>query len=446
MITIKETIATFFWEKSICILWFWKEWKSTLTFLKECWIDAEKIAIHDSNEISVEWYTTHCWETYLNAVDQYDIIIRTAGLSPHKPELASVQEKITSQTELFFKFFPNKTIMVTGTKGKSTTVSLLSKMFHLAWMSYELIGNIWVPPLDLLMHEHLSERAILECSSYQLDWLTATPTIWILTSLYHEHHAERHGGDTPYFMSKIRGVLSCETKLFCDEIEEDYSILAYDLLRDKTWTVHKFGRTWTYRFWKKQFRSDSETVTTDQNMKLKGKHNRYNACAVLWVCDLLKIEKKFFIEAIQSFAWLEHRLEDCWIYWWIRWVNDAISTTPQSTIAALYSLWNIETLFLWGKDWWYDFKPMIDVITSLWIKNIVLFWDSWKIIQPLIPSTIKTLSTNSMKEAVQRSYQVTSHNAICLLSCASPSYWIRKNFEEKGTLFKQELQKLPQAV
>lgn len=445
MIAIKETIATYFWDKSICILWFWREWKSTLEFLTGfCEIQNKQISIHDWWEILLEWFTIVSWGTYLDELDKYDIIIRTAWLSPHKPELEGLQENITSQTELFFKFFPNKSVLVTWTKWKSTTVSLLSKMFHLAWVDYQLIWNIWVPPLDLLTEEILPERAVIEWSSYQLDWIQASPTIGILTSLFHEHHADWHWWETQYFMSKIRAIELCKHKIISSQIDDEYSILAYNLLKDNPSSVSLFWKYWAYTFRQWKFFVHKNIVAKDSSMKLKWKHNRLNACAVLWIADKLWIDIQYFQQAINSFASLEHRIEDCWIHWWIRWVNDAISTTPQSTIAALYTLWDqVETLFLWWKDGWYDFSKMIELIDSMPIKNIVLFWESWEIIKPLLPPSLHIFQTSTMQEAVTFAHKHTSHNKIALLSCASPSYWLRKNFEEKGTQFKQCTKKLP---
>lgn len=448
MITIKEKISTYFWWKKVCILWFWIEGKNSLQFLsKFCGLDKENITIHDNRtNLVIPGHTVIWWASYLQGLNTYDIIIRSAGVSPHQKWLEGLEDKITSQTQLFFQFFPNKTLLVTGTKWKSTTVSLISKMFQLASLDYQLIWNIWIPPLQLLTESILPEWAVIEGSSYQLDWVTLTPDIWIITSLYHEHHIDWHWWEAQYFMSKINAIKSAKIRIIAEQIEDDYSILAYDLLHSKFWKTLLFWKRGKYRFSKWSFYVKENVVAIDKKMKLKWKHNRMNASSVLGVCDQLWLDYKYFQEAINSFAWLEHRLEDCWIYWWIRWVNDAISTTPESTIAALHALWNdVETIFLGGKDWWYDFRDLITLMTRSQIKNIALFWDSWKIIKQLLPhNCFNIFETSLMQEAVQFAHKNTNHNKISLLSCASPSYWLRKNFEEKGWLFKQEIKKLPQ--
>lgn len=445
MITIPQQIANTFADKSITIVWFGIEWHSTLAFLLECGISPQQITIRDW------WIITDTSQsvtyiqgtTYLEGVWEHDVIIRSAWVSPHLPWLMPYQEKITSQLQLFFEHFPNKSIVVTWTKWKSTTVSLLSAMFMDAGISYELVGNIWVPVLSLLLHEVFPEWAIIECSSYQLDWLKASPTIGILTNLYHEHHATWHWWETPYFMSKIRAIESCQHMLVSSQVADEHSILAWDLLNEHRDTMHTFWAWWTYTFRKGNFMKQNTSITTDTDMKLKWKHNRYNACAVLWVADILQIPTIHFENAIRSFAPLEHRLEDCGIHWWIHRVNDAISTTPQSTIAALHTLWtDVETLFLWGKDGQYDFGALISLIEKSSIQTLIFFPDSGLQIQKQLTKSYTTLVTRSMQEAVLFAAKNTKPWKIALLSCASPSYGLWKNFEEKWTLFKDSLKTL----
>ena len=120
--------------------------------------------------------------------------------------------------------------------------------------------------------------------------------------------------------------------------------------------------------------------------------------------------------------------------------DDAISTTPESTIAALRTLKDVDTLFLGGEDRGYDFSYLVNVIIEKGIKNIVLFPDSGEKIRTLLHKKTSHLprifETRDMKAAVRFAFTHTKKKSICLLSTASPSYSIWKNFEEKGDLFK----------
>ena len=182
----------------------------------------------------------------------------------------------------------------------------------------------------------------------------------------------------------------------------------------------------------------------DKDVLLPGVHNRYNICAVIGICDILHIDMHALQIVLRSFSGVEHRLEDVWVYGGIRWVNDAIATTPESTIAALETYKDeVDTIFLGGKDGGYDFSILVDKLALYNVHNIILFPDSGKIIKKILDiSKYTILETSSMQEAVQFASNYTQHGKIALLSCASPSYSLRKNFEEKGKLFKEEVQRI----
>jgi len=135
------------------------------------------------------------------------------------------------------------------------------------------------------------------------------------------------------------------------------------------------------------------------------------------------------------------------------WIDDAISTTPESTIQAIQTFGDkIDTIFLWWTDRGYVFDDLIKSIRKYGIRNVVLFPDSGKRIAEAIKDgdmptgkdvvRVKIFQTSDMKEAVKFAYKYTKNGKICLLSTASPSYTLRKNFEEKGHLFQQYIKEL----
>jgi len=141
--------------------------------------------------------------------------------------------------------------------------------------------------------------------------------------------------------------------------------------------------------------------------------------------------------AVKKFKPLPHRLQMIGKFKEIIFYDDAISTTPESTILAIESLKQIGTIFLGGTDRGYDFNKLVEVVIDYKIPNIVLFPDSGEKIFGLFQKVtgINFLKTESMEEAVKFAYKYTQKNKICLLSNASPSYSLWKNFEEKGDLF-----------
>ena len=172
-----------------------------------------------------------------------------------------------------------------------------------------------------------------------------------------------------------------------------------------------------------------------------------NISAVLGICDIMKIDYKILEETLATFKGLPHRMENIWTYWGITWIDDAISTTPESTIQAIQTFGKrIDTIFLWWTDRWYVFDELVKTIILYNIRNVVVFPDSGKRIFEVIKKKdaweIKIFQTDDMKQAVKFAYKSTQDGKICLLSTASPSYSLRKNFEEKGNLFKQYIKEL----
>ena len=145
-------------------------------------------------------------------------------------------------------------------------------------------------------------------------------------------------------------------------------------------------------------------------------------------------------EALQTFEPLPHRLEFVGEFRGIYFYDDAISTTPESTIAGLRVFHSeVRTILLGGEDRGYDFAELAAELSRLHVKNIVLFPDSGERIRALLPDdgTFEILQTRSMEEAVDFAYRVTPRGTVCLLSCASPSYSLWSGFEEKGDMFQK---------
>ncbi len=155
------------------------------------------------------------------------------------------------------------------------------------------------------------------------------------------------------------------------------------------------------------------------------------------------IKDDVICRAITTFKSLPHRLEKVGEYKEITFYDDAISTTPESTIAALKALPNTNTIFLGGEDRGYNFAALEQAILESRITNVVLFPTSGARIFTTRPKNITFLETSSMQEAVTFAYKQTKKGTICLLSTASPSYSVWKNFEEKGDEFKKWVRSEP---
>ena len=373
--------------ESALIIGYGKEGKVTKKYLQKYypWL---KIAIGDA---SLD-------KNYLNKQENFDIAIKTPGI---KKELVTIP--YTTATNIFFsKVLGQNTIIgVTGSKGKSTTASLIYHILKTAGKNVELLGNIGKPMLEALMKPIKKDAIfVLELSSYQLDDIHYSPDIAVVTNLFPEH-MDFHGSLQNYYNAK-RNIFSFQTK-----------------------GEHRIDRPRA----KKTYQSN-----------LLGEHNQNNIQAAVEVAKILEIPEIATKRAIESFKGLPHRLELVGKFKGIAFYDDAISTTPESTIMAIKALKRVDTIFLGGQDRGYDFTQLEKTIKKYKIKNMVLFPDSGKKIIKH-KKGLNILHTKSMKEAVRFAYQHAKKGSVCLLSCASPSYSLWKNFEVKGDEFKKWVKK-----
>ena len=389
--------------KNILILGYGKEGKITEKYLKKRykWL---KIGIADQS-IS---------RNYLDKQMDFEFAIKTPGIAKGK-----VTIPYATATNIFFDSVKNPIIGVTGSKGKSTTASLIYAMLRQGGYDAELVGNIGKPMLaELLKPIPKSKIFIAELSSYQLEDIESSPAIAVVTNLFPEH-MNYHGGEAPYYNAK-KNIIDFQTA-------SDYFIYNADNRRLKRWA--------------KEARSNAcgfieELPVKSGDIPLLGHHNLSNIRAAATVAKLLGISDADIARAIKNFKGLPHRLQYVGEYKKIKFYDDAISTTPESTMMALKSLGKIGTILLGGEDRGYDFRKLEKLIRAKKIKNIVLFPDSGKRIFKSLAG-LNILRTRKMQEAVEFAYKFSKKGEICLLSTASPSYSIWKGFEEKGDLFRK---------
>ncbi len=452
-----------FQNKKIAILWYGREGKSSLHFLLQIGVDPKNITILDGAEkieglaenfdylskkftLNTEFNCTF-GGNYLDTLKTFDMIIITPGISFYHPKIYPYRDKITSQAQIFFEYYQGKIIAVSGTKGKSTTATLIYETCKRADKNVQLVGNIGNPVLDYINIENLilqkDEYVVFEVSSYMLDGLKKNNYISVLLNIYADH-IDWHNGFDNYKNAKLNLLNGSKYNLVRDEVCEKYD---FTKQQTKDLNINTFGHRGMYIYQEGQFYVQKKPLFDATSIVLKWEHNMMNIAAVIGVCDIMKIEYSVLKETLATFHGLPHRMENIWTYGGIVRVDDAISTTPESTIQAIQTFGDtIDTIFLWWTDRGYVFDELIDVLVKYRIKNVILFPDSGKRIFDVIKKKdeweIRIFKTDDMKDAVRFAYEWTSHGKICLLSTASPSYSLWKNFEEKGDVFQKHVKAL----
>lgn len=444
-------------DSKVAILWYWVEGKSTLKYLQKLWVG--DITILDKNKQEVKWVKFNYWDNYLDNLDKFDYIIKSPWISPYLNNLMIYSDKLTSQIEIFLSNYKWKVIWITGTKWKSTTSTLLYLSLKNAWYNVKLVWNIWTPVLDEIDINWWEkyDYIVYEMSSYMLEWNTPNLYIWYLNNIY-DCHLDWHNWRENYHKSKINILRNSKTKIS--------NIQCWNFT--KSIENIKFYWEWTDLTYKnKWFYFKDKLILKDQNIKLKWPHNRDN---ILWIISiLLQIKKDKFCsswvfsrllnwlkETLENFKWLPHRLEEIWYYKEILFIDDAIATTPESTIWAIKTYeQKIWTLFLWWYDYWYTYDKLIGTIIEYKISNIVLFPESWEEIfwdlskykyNKEFKKNIKWLDilflkTKSMEQAVVFGYKNTKAWNICLLSNAAASYGLWSSYIEKWNEFQKYVKK-----
>lgn len=393
----------------VLILGFAREGQSTSKFLKEKFphLQLDTADQKDGPE-------------YLTKLQDYKIIIKTPGISPHKPEIVAAKKAgviFTSHMQIFLEACPSKnTIGITGTKGKSTTASLIYHVLHAANQSAVLVGNIGKPALDYISEITPDTWVVIELSSYQLMDLTASPHIAVLQNIYPDH-LDYHLDFEEYKNAKLN-ITKYQTPT-------DYLITQLDIPTSAQ---------------KLSFSLPAQPVSS----QLLGNHNQINIQPSLIIGKLLGLNHQKMLTAIKTFKPLETRLELVTEKNGIKFYADTLATIPEATIAALDAFSSgVSTLIAGGFDRKQNYSDLVKKILNNNIKILILFPATGvrieQEIRKLNQNTPKIYHVQNMPEAVRIALNQTVSGQICLLSPAAPSFTLFKDYKDEYDQYKQAI-------
>lgn len=450
---MKEKIIQELTGKRVLILGFGREGKSTYRFIKDNNIDCV-VGIADIKEITDEeiidaGVRLHTGENYLEAMKEYDVIMKTPGQSFRDVDLTGLREKVTSQTELFLKYGKEKIIGITGTKGKSTTSSLIYAMLKEKYNTL-LVGNIGLPAFEEMETYNTTDYYVYELSSHQLEFVDCSPHVAVLLNMY-EDHLDHYKGYEEYKEAK--------RNIYKYQEEQDYYIFneqEKDVLNgDRILKQHHIGvgkektdEQESCLYSEDQvcinIHGDIMTVREPKNENIRGAHNSYNIAVATTVAKLLNVEDDKIAKAIMEFKPLAHRLENIGVYDGVTYIDDSIATIPEAVISAVKSIPNINTVIIGGMDRGIHYASLIEFLSQGKVENVILMYDSGKKIYEELKKTgtkSNYVLAEDLEKAVELATQITRKGAICLMSPAAASYGVFKNFEERGDKFKEFVKK-----
>lgn len=435
-------LIQYFNDKKILILGFGREGQSTYKLIRK-YLKEQKLYIADRKEncevLKLDNNISFIsGENYLKNLEDYDIIMKSPGISLAKLDTNEFSNKIKSQLELLLEFFKVFTIGVTGTKGKSTTSSLIYKILKDQNIKSMLLGNIGVPVFDYIDTIEEDMTLVLEMSSHQLEYMELSPNIAILLNVYEEH--------LDYYKS-FEKYVEAKCNIFKYQTKTDYFLYNSDddilkqVVKNNTANMYKVslkdinGSDIYLKEDKIYFKSKS-IYNTNEKRNLLGNYNVNNIMFALGVSEILGLDIKKTIKSINEFKTLEHRLEFVGEYDNVLYYDNSIGTVPMATIEAVKALKIVDTLIIGGMDRGINYKEFIEYLNNSDIRNIICMPKTGHDIAENLKEE-KTYIVETLEEAVDTAKKVTEKGKICLLSPAAASYGFFKNFEEKGDLYKK---------
>jgi UDP-N-acetylmuramoylalanine--D-glutamate ligase len=400
---------------------------------------------------------------YLNHLDEYDLIVRSPGVKLSdliNTKYTIPQDKIISQTKLFFDLCPCPIIGVTGTKGKGTTSTLIYEMLKKDGKDAYLGGNIGLPPLELIEHLKSSSIIVLELSSFQLEDLYKSPHIAVVLMITPEHLGKDSVG-TQNYHETMNDYISAKRNILRFQKEKDFAILNRDYPASSESDLHTKGKV--YLASREQevqrgcFVKEDKVILRDNGedifivetneLKLRGRHNFENACSAVLAAYLAGVSLEAIRAVLREFEGLEHRLELVGAVNGVEYFNDSFSTTPETAIAAIEAFKNPEILILGGSSKQSNFEELGAVIASKDnIKAIIGIGVEW----PRIRSKIKDQRSKilmvegatTMEQIVKAAVKIAVPGDVVLLSPACASFDMFKNYKDRGEQFKEEVKRL----
>lgn len=319
---------------------------------------------------------------------------------------------VISEIELGFLFCPAKIIAVTGTNGKTTVVSLITEILLKQGLGAYALGNIGKPFCEHVLNLTDDDYVVLEVSTFQLEWIDKfRPKVSLVLNIS-RNHLDRHRDMQEYIDLKKR--------IFLNQTAEDFVIL-----NKSDPVVEKFAK-----------HMKAKVIFFENNSDLNA-----NQMAALTVAFALNISEEACLSVFKNFKGIEHRLEYVETINGIDFINDSKSTTLDATIWALRNIKKPIVLIAGGRDKGADFRQLRPHIKNR-LKNIILIGEAKDLIRAALDDMLPLEYADSLEDATGKALKLASKNDCILLSPMCASFDMFSNFEERGRVFKQIVEKI----
>ncbi len=384
--------------------------------------------------------------SYLKGVENCDKIVYqpTAYFNLKKAyaDNAEFWTKATTVYDIFFENCPTKNIIgVTGTKGKGTTSTLITKLLEAAGKTAHLGGNIGTPILDILPNVKEDDWVVWELANFQLKAASHSPRIAVCLMITTEH-LDWHPNFEDYIDSKanlFRHQAATDTAIYFADNEYSKKIAGFSPGKQVPYFAAPGARV--KQDGKIVIGQEETIIIPKADVKLPGEHNLQNICAACTAVFEAIGSLDNARTVLSSFSGLEHRLELVRELDGAKYYDDSFATTPEAVIVALRAVTRPVVLILGGHDKGLDYKGLVDEIASRGqVHHVVTIGEIGpKLAQSLREKgfTAITEDGKSMKEIIIEARSWARTGDAVLLSCGTSSFGMFKDYKDRGDQFKQ---------
>ena len=374
-----------------------------------------------------------------------DIIFKTPGMRYDNPYLVNARNNgsiITSEMEVFFEICPATIIAITGSDGKTTTTTLIYTMLKEAGFTCHLGGNIGTPLMTKAEEMNSDDYAVLELSSFQLHTMKKSPHIAVVTNIT-PNHLDWHTDYQEYIDAKKNILLyQTENDILVTNSKNEEARKIGESAKGEWRSFSSFGDALVH-LKDGAIYYGNEAVLDINNIKIPGKHNVENyMTAIATVYDI--VGKDIINKVAREFGGVPHRIELVRTLDGVRYYNSSIDSSPNRTINTLNVFSEPVVLIAGGKDKGIPYDEIGEPIAKH-VKTLILIGATSRVIDEAVKKTgasIPTFFVNTYEEAVSTAKNNTKSGDVVILSSASTSFDMFNNFEERGNLFKELVNKL----
>lgn len=385
--------------------------------------------------------------------DHFDEIVLSPGVPIDIPILLWYKSNrpnlpIISEVEMSYRFARGMIIGITGSNGKSTTVSMVGEIFKSAGYETYIVGNIGRPMSEVVLEASENSILCVELSSFQLEMIdTFRAKVACLLNLTPDH-LDRHYNVDAYYAAK--------TRIFENQQPEDYAVLnlsdiavraiGQDVQSKRLWfttSPHSGQGVYVDRgmIIYRALDGEEKEVMPSNKISVPGRHNLANACAAIACAMPFGIKSREISDALSNFKGLPHRLQDVGVLDGVRFINDSKATNVDSLECALNSFDEPVVLIAGGYDKGADFSALKGLVKEK-TRHVVLIGDTADSIRKAWNGSVTIQRAEELEEAVEKAYEAATPGGIVLLAPGCASYDMFENFEKRGEIFTEIVKEL----